>query len=87
MKVVTIAALITLTRSSKSPRFHFEELESEASVSLFVDCFEAQSLLEADASRFRRRDESQVADKEDPTFIDCLLLDSLQFAREKRGEG
>ena len=63
--------------------FDWHQFEPQAPVSLFVDLLKALGIFKANAPRFGRRDEAEVANEEDPVLVDRFCLDTLQFTRKK----
>jgi hypothetical protein len=52
-----------------------------------VNSLKAKRILEADPPRFGWRDETKIADEEDPALVDFLSLDALQLVGKKRRTG
>jgi len=64
-------------------RLDVDNFEPEAAVSIFMDLFKLQALLEGEAPGCGGCDVSEIAYEEHPLFIHPLLCDAFQLAREK----
>ena len=69
----------------ETSRSDIDELKAQIEISLFVDPFKTQSILEVDSPRLARSDKSKIPHKKDALFENSCNCDTAQLAQKRVG--